>query len=134
MERLTSSSSALDNVKLRMMVEADEFYIKAGLKGRPYHKDIMNSGRLPRRRGLKPWKGRGTFDKDQPMVTCIHQSKGATYFDVSTYYESLIDNICRNVEYGSTVYTDEYLPYNQLVVLTHRGYISDYLHGLHFAA
>lgn len=116
MERLTSSSSssALDNVKLRMMVEADEFYIKAGLKGRPYHKDIMNSGRLPRRRGLKPWKGRGTFDKDQPMVTCIHQRKGATYFDVSTYYQSLIDNICRKVEYGSTVYTDEYLPYNQL--------------------
>jgi len=28
------------------MVEADEFYMKADLKGRPYNKDIMNSGTL----------------------------------------------------------------------------------------
>ena len=35
-----------------MMGEADEFYIKAGLKGRPYNKDIMNSGRLLRHGGL----------------------------------------------------------------------------------
>lgn len=53
MERL-ASSSALDNAKLGMMVEADEFYIKADLKGRPYYKDILNSRRLPRHRGLKP--------------------------------------------------------------------------------
>jgi hypothetical protein len=60
MKRLTSSS-ALDNAKLRMMVEADEFYIKAALKGRPYNKDIMNSGRLPRHGGLKSGKGIGTI-------------------------------------------------------------------------
>jgi hypothetical protein len=75
MERLTSSS-ALDNAKLRMMVEADEFYIKAGPKGRPYNKDIMNSGTLPRHRGLKPWKGRGTFDKEIPLDDNLYTSKG----------------------------------------------------------
>jgi hypothetical protein len=74
MERLTSSA-ALDNAKLRMMVEADEFYIKAGLKGRPYNKDIMNSGTLPRHRGLKPWKGRGTFDKERLLDDNLYSSK-----------------------------------------------------------
>ena len=62
-ERLTSSStssSTLGSVKLGGIVEADEFYIKAGLKGIPYHMEILNSGRLPRHRGLKPWRGRGT--------------------------------------------------------------------------
>jgi hypothetical protein len=47
MKRLTSSSSALGSVKLGGIFEADEFYIKAGLKGRPYHLEILNSGRLP---------------------------------------------------------------------------------------
>ena len=49
-------------------------YIKASLKGRPYHNEILNSGRLlPRERGLKAWKGRGTFEKDTPMIMCVHQ-------------------------------------------------------------
>jgi hypothetical protein len=51
--------------------------IKAGLKGRPYHDEIIKSvGRKPRKRGLKPWRGRGTFYKDHPMITCIHQRNG----------------------------------------------------------
>jgi hypothetical protein len=54
-------------------VESNEFYIKAGLKGRSYHDEIVRSGRKPRKRGLKPWRGRGTFDKGHhPMITCIH--------------------------------------------------------------
>ena len=69
MKRLTAStSSTLDGVRLTGIVEADEFYIKAGLKGRPYHLEILNSGRLPRRRGLKPWRGRGTYEKEYPMI------------------------------------------------------------------
>jgi len=65
MERIASSSKS-DNVKLMGVIEADEFYIKAGLKGRAYNGEILNSGRLPRHRGLKAWKGRGTFEKDTP--------------------------------------------------------------------
>ena len=72
MERIASSFSKSDNVKLTGVIEADEFYIKAGLKGRLYHDEILNSGRLPRDRGLKAWKGRGTFKKDTPMIICVH--------------------------------------------------------------
>ena len=74
----------------------DEFHIKAGLKGRPYHNEILNSGRLlPRERGLKAWKGRGTFEKDTPMIKCVHQRGGKTYFDVHNTKQSLISNIRR---------------------------------------
>ena len=45
MERIASSSYKSDNVKLTGVIEADEFYIKAGLKGRSYHDEILNSGR-----------------------------------------------------------------------------------------
>jgi hypothetical protein len=75
MKRLTvsSTSSTLDGVRLTGTVEADEFYIKSGLKGsRPYHLEILNSGRLPRHRGLKPWRGRGTYEKEYPMIICIY--------------------------------------------------------------
>jgi hypothetical protein len=73
MEKL-SSSSLLSTTKLDGEVESDEFYIKAGWKGRSYHEEIVKTGRQPRKGGLKPWRGRGTFDKDHhPMITCIHQ-------------------------------------------------------------
>jgi hypothetical protein len=41
-------------------------------------------GRQPRKRGLKAWKGRGTFEKDTPMIICVQREKGMTYFDVHT--------------------------------------------------
>ena len=79
MEKISSSSYA----KLDGKVEGDEFYIKAGLKGRSYHDEIVKRRRKPRKRGLKPWRGRGKFYKDHPMITCIHQRRnGMTYFDV----------------------------------------------------
>ena len=62
-------------------------------KGRPYHEEILNSGRLPRDRGLKAWKGRVTFEKEYPMITCIHQRRiggGMTYFDVRTKQSLLV--------------------------------------------
>jgi transposase-like protein len=63
MENLTSSSSILSatTTKLDGEVESDEFYIKAGLKGRSYHDEIQKSGREPRKRGLKPWRGRQRY-------------------------------------------------------------------------
>ena len=110
MEKLSSISAT----KLDDIIEVDEFYIKAGLKGRSYHNEIVKTGRKSRKRGLKPWRGRGTFDKDHPMITCIHQRDGRTYFDVPSVDKSLIDLICKNVGYGSTLFTDEYSAYNQL--------------------
>ena len=109
MEKLSSSS--LSSAKLGGNVEGDEFYIKAGLKGRSYHDEIIRSaGRKPRKRGLKPLRGRGTFYKDHPMIMCIHQRRrnGMTYFDVPLL-QSLLDIVCSRVEYGSTIFTDEYI-------------------------
>lgn len=109
MERLR----LLPEVKLGGTAESDEFYVKAGLKGRPYHDEIVKSGRKPRKRGLKPWRGRGTFEKEQPMITCIHERGGMTVFDVPVQ-QPLVDVVCGSVSYGSTVYTDEYRAYDQL--------------------
>jgi hypothetical protein len=58
-----ASSSSSSATKLDGLTEGDEFYIKAGLKGRSYHDEILKLGRKPRKRGLKPWRGRGTFYK-----------------------------------------------------------------------
>ncbi|CAN5883585.1 hypothetical protein BH23THE1_BH23THE1_14440 [soil metagenome] len=54
MEKLSS----LSFTKLDGIAECDEFYIKAGLKGRSYHDEIVKTGRKPRKRGLKSWRGR----------------------------------------------------------------------------
>jgi ISXO2-like transposase domain len=49
------------------------------------------------------------------MITCVHQRENeVAYFDVPSADKSLIDLICKNVGYGSTIFTDEYGAYNQL--------------------
>jgi transposase len=109
MEKISSSYTKLDG-----KVEGDEFYIKAGIKGRSYHYEIIKLGRNPRKRGLKPWRGGGTFDKDHPMITCIYQrTNGLTYFDVPVQ-QSLLEIVCSRVKYGSAIFTDEYRAYDQL--------------------
>jgi hypothetical protein len=45
-----ASSSKSHNVKLKGVIETDEFYIMIGLKARPYHDKVFNCGRLPRDR------------------------------------------------------------------------------------
>jgi len=70
---------------------------KAGFKGRSYHDEIVKSGRKPRKRGLKPWKGRGTFYKDHPMITCVHQKNGLTYFDVPIRQSLLVSVMDKKV-------------------------------------
>jgi transposase-like protein len=50
------------------------------------------------------------------MITCIHQRDDRiTHFNVPVK-RHLIDIICGYVDYGSTIYTDEYVQYNQLKV------------------
>jgi hypothetical protein len=70
MERISVRESA-KNGMLKKKVETEEF--KAGLKGRSYHEEIIELGRKPRKRALKPWRGRGTLEKDQPMIVCLYQ-------------------------------------------------------------
>ncbi|MGD9535396.1 MAG: IS1595 family transposase [Candidatus Nitrosocosmicus sp.] len=106
----------MSTTKLDGEVESDEFYIKAGLKGRSYHDEIVKAEkRKPRKRGLKPWRDKGTFDKDHPMIMCIHQRRnGLTYFDVPSVKKSLVEIVCNSVKYDSTIFTDEYRAYDSL--------------------
>jgi transposase-like protein len=77
MERISANIVSGHRI-LKQKVESDEFYMKAGLKGRSYHEEIISLGREPRKRALKPWwRGRGIFQKDQPMIVCLHQRIGS---------------------------------------------------------
>jgi transposase-like protein len=109
MERIASTQDA----RLTGEVEIDELYTHAGMKGRSYHEMIIKH-RMPRRRGIKPWRGRGTFEKDHPMVMCYHQRNGSTVFDVPKQYTSIVGLVCKTIGYGSIVYTDDYVAYSPL--------------------
>jgi len=109
MERLAYAES----MKLDGTVEIDELYTHAGMKGRNYHEQVIMY-RMPRRRGIRPWRGRGAFQKDTPMVMCYHERNGKTVFDAPTNYDSISSLVCRTVGYGSSVYTDEYVAYSPL--------------------
>ena len=71
-----------------------------------WYEIIKSGGRKPRKRGLKPCRGRGTFYKDHPMITCIHQKRrnGMKYFDVPIQQSLLDDIVCSRVQYGSTIH------------------------------
>ncbi len=90
-----------------------ELYVRAGMKGRSYH-ELIIMHRMPRHRGIRPWRGRGSFEKDTPMVMCYHQRNGCTVFDVPVHYDSISGLVCRTVSYGSRVYTDDYAAYSPL--------------------
>ncbi|MDX1373101.1 MAG: hypothetical protein R3321_11555 [Nitrososphaeraceae archaeon] len=72
MEKISSSfpSTKLDG----NTEENDEFYIKVGLKDKSYHNEIPIRKKIQEER-LKSCRDRGTFYKDQSMITCIFQSK-----------------------------------------------------------
>jgi transposase-like protein len=130
--RVMDSSSIACNSKckedkLNGIVEIDELYIHAGMKGKSYHHNItVVENRKPRRRGIKPWRGRGTFAKDHPMVICYHQQKregegegegednNTTILDVPVQYDSIASLVCNRVDHNSIVYTDEYRAYHSL--------------------
>lgn len=46
------------------------------------------------------------------MITCIQRGNGITYFDVPVHKS--LDSICKNLEYGSTIFTNEYRAYEHL--------------------
>ena len=109
MERIAT----VDSQKLDGTVEHDELYVKSGMKGRSYHYDIIRQ-RPPRKRGLKPPPGRGTFEQDQPMILCCYQRGGPTLFNVPQDSQPLASYVCDTVSYGSSVYTDDYPAYDRL--------------------
>jgi transposase-like protein len=108
-------------------VESDEFYVKSGLKGRSYHTQIIELGRAPRKRSLKSWIGRGTFEKEHPMIVCLHQREGSiTSFEVPTRKKGpIIQTIARKVKQGSIMYTDDFEAYARALPI--RGYNHEFV-------
>ena len=113
----------LPSKKLSGTVEHDETYIKAGSKGT---KMDGKDGRptIPSRRVIPRGPGRGTYEKDTPMVTVAYQRPDETGRDWVVYNvhkggKKLADIVEETVERGSKVNTDEYRAYKSL---KERGY------------
>ena len=58
-------------------------------------------------------EGRGIFYKDHPMVLS-YQRNCKTVFDMPMYHDSISSLVCKTVNYGSRVDTDEYASYSPL--------------------
>jgi len=98
--------------KMSGVVEADEVYVTAGLKGRNNSQRIKKLGRKPRRRGLKR-RGRGTWSEDKPAIfILVERGGGEDYIpsgDVEA--ETALRIIRRRVLEGSTIYTNSFKAY-----------------------
>jgi transposase-like protein len=98
--------------------ETDELYVRAGSKGVPLETN-GEERTLPSRRGLPRGPGRGTFEKNTPMVTIYHQRAAKddhdwTIFDVPRDGRSLVEGVEKRIRSGSTVMTDEHPGYKKL--------------------
>jgi transposase-like protein len=102
------------------VVEVDEVYVNAGLKGRGSRGRIMLLGRGPRCRGLRA--GRGKWDKDVIQVfTIIGRDGDEVYIpsrDVSG--ETVARIASRHIEVGSRIYTDSFPSYSILQGMEYR--------------
>ena len=94
------------------IVEMDEVYITAGLKGRAGGLEL---DRDPRRRGLKR-RGRGTWDSDRlPVFGLVCRGGEVRLFVLRNVQTKTIRPIVEQmVERGATVYTDSYCIYHFL--------------------
>jgi transposase-like protein len=94
------------------IVEGDEVYIIAGLKG---NAGGLALNRRPRRRGLKR-RGRGTWDSDKvPVFGLLCRSGEARLFVLPNVRTETIRPIVKQmVRQGARVYTDSYPIYNFL--------------------
>ena len=106
----------LSEKKLSGVGETDEGYIRAGSKG--VRLETNGEDRTsPSRRGLPRRPGRGTFEKNSPMVTIYHQratddEPDITIFDVPRdRSKTLVDGVSERFEHGSTIMTDEHIAY-----------------------
>jgi transposase-like protein len=104
------------------VVEMDEVYVNAGLKGRGNHGRIILLGRRPRCRGLKAGRGRGGWGKDViPVFTIIGRSGGEVYTASRDVRGETVAAIAsRHIEAGSKVYTDNFPSYNVLQSIGYR--------------
>jgi len=94
------------------IVEGDEVYIVAGLKGRAGGLEL---NRAPRRRGLKQ-RGRGTWDSDKvPVFGLLRRNGEIRLFVLQNVRTQTIRPIVKQmVGRGARVYTDSYSIYHFL--------------------
>ena len=102
-------------VKLGGVVEVDESYQTAGLKGRNNSSLIKMLGRVPRSRGLKR-RGRGRYEVDKVPVFAFVERGGARLFTAAkdVTESTILALVEQRIEPGSKAYTDEYPPYKTL--------------------
>ncbi|HEY77187.1 MAG TPA: IS1595 family transposase [Thermoflexia bacterium] len=94
------------------VVEGDEVYITAGLKGQAGGQVL---DRPPRRRGLKR-RGRGTWDSDKVPVFGLLRRDGEVRLFVlrNVQTETILPIVKQMVRQGARVYTDNYSIYHFL--------------------
>lgn len=103
-------------IRLKGIVELDEVYVTAGLKGKKCLR------RQPRMRGLKR-RGRGTYATDKPPLLGVVERGGLVKLipmaDVAakTVLRRLFKDF--NLEDVEALYTDDYPSYNCLRSLSH---------------
>lgn len=98
--------------------ETDEMYMRTASKGVPL-KTNGEDRTLPSRRALPRGPGRGTFEKNTPMVTIYHQRATEnepdwTIFDVPRDGKSLVEMVQSRIKKGSKLMTDEHPGYKKL--------------------
>ena len=107
--------SELPEGKLSGTGEADEGYIRAGSKGVALNTNGENRT-IPSRRRLPRGPGRGTFEKNTPMVTIYHRratpdEPDVTILEVPRGGGTLAEKVAEKFEPNSTVITDEHQAY-----------------------
>src|SRR5512143_1306224 len=100
------------NTRMSGVVECDEVSVVAGHKGRP---DQLQ-GRSPRRRRLQGAPGRGTLEKEKPLIFGMIE-RGCEVRIVmleNVQQQTLRPLIKETIEPGTVVNTDEYVIYDAL--------------------
>ena len=77
LKRLMLRLRKTQKVVMNGVVESDEVYVTAGLKGRNSNERIKRLGGKPRCRGLKR-RGRGAWSVDKPAVSSTEEYAGTT--------------------------------------------------------
>lgn len=115
LKKLMLSLRAIQPKGMDGVVESDEVYVTAGLKGRNNSHRIKRLGRKPRRRGLRR-RGRGTWSQDKPPIFILVERGGLEDYVPSSDVEAetALKVIGRRVSEGSTVYTDSFKAYLSL--------------------
>jgi transposase-like protein len=94
--------------QLEGTVEADEIYVRSGHKGKPHSAAADESARCGRTRALHHGPGRGSAQKDRPVVFILLQRDGGVIVEARGRAEekTVQGMFTADVAAGSQIYTD----------------------------